>query len=94
MTLIYNLAFTREYEDRRDTELTIGVYATREDAEAVITTLRDKPGFRDHPAGFEINEWKIGLTEWVDGFITKHGPPPKDATAEAFDLPAWMLDEK
>lgn len=92
--VVYNLVFTREYDDRRDTELSIGVYASREDAEMAVATLRGKAGFRDYPEGFQIHECKVGLTGWVDGFVTTYGPPPKDAASEAFDMPAWMYDKE
>ena len=90
MDTVYDLWFVREYEHREDTELHIGIYASEADALAVIETLKDKPGFRDYPEGFEINATKLGLTGWQDGFVTNIGPPPKDANGEAFDVPAWL----
>ena len=89
MTVVYDLWFTREYENREDTELHIGIYRSRADAEAAIATLKDKPGFRDHPEGFEVHEVELGRTGWQYGFITTTGPPPKDADGEAFDLPTF-----
>lgn len=89
MTPVYDLWFTREYEDRDDTELHIGIYASRADADAAIETLRGKPGFRDYPEGFEAHEVKLGHTGWQYGFVTTIGAPPKDAAGEAFDLPAF-----
>lgn len=89
MTVVYDLWFTREYEDREDTELHIGIYATRADAEVAIDTLKDKPGFRDYPEGFEAHEVELGHTGWQYGFTTTVGPPPKDAAGESFDLPAF-----
>jgi homoserine kinase type II len=90
MAVVYDLWFTREYEDREDTELHIGVYATRADAEAAIDALKGKPGFCDYPEGFEAHEVELGHTGWRDGFVTKIGPPPKDADGEALDVPAWL----
>ena len=89
MTVVYDLWFTREYEDREDTELHIGIYGTRDDAEAAIVSLKDKPGFRDYPEGFEAHEVELGSTGWQYGFTTTIGQPPKDAAGEAFDLPAF-----
>lgn len=89
MTLVYDLWFTREYEDREDTELHIGIYASRTDADAAIEVLKGKPGFRDYPDGFEAHEVKLGHTGWQYGFLTIVGAPPKDAAGEAFDLPAF-----
>jgi homoserine kinase type II len=92
MTKVYDLWFTREYENREDTKLHIGIYASETDAKAAVEVLKDKPGFREHPSGFEIHEAELGRTGWEEGFVTKFGPPPKDAGGEAFDLPAWITD--
>lgn len=87
MTSVYDLWFTREYLDREDTELHIGIYATEAAAQAAIAMLKEKPGFREHPSGFQIHETELGRTGWQHGFVTELGPPPKDAKGEAFDLP-------
>ena len=89
MTTVYDLWFVREYDDREDTELHIGIYASEAEATAAIELLSDKPGFRDHPQGFEVHATLLGQTGWQYGFMTTFGPPPKDAEAEAFDLPAF-----
>ena len=60
---------------------------------AAISRLKDKPGFRNYPDGFEIHAVTLGMTGWQEGFISTIGPPPKDAEGEVFDLPAWMEDE-
>ncbi len=62
MTVVYDLWFTREYEDRENTELHIGIYGSRADAEAAIAILKDKPGFRDYPEGFELHETELART--------------------------------
>lgn len=90
MEQVHLLWYMREYEDRKDTELFIGVYATADEAQAVVDRLKLKEGFREHPEGFLISATKLGHTSWEDGFYTTWGPPPKDAEGEAFDLPAWL----
>ena len=52
MDTVFDLWFEREYPDREDTELHIGIYATEVDAAEAISRLRDQPGFRDYPEGF------------------------------------------
>jgi homoserine kinase type II len=89
MSVVYDLWFIREHKDREDTELHIGIYGSRADAEAAIAKLKDKPGFRDYPEGFEAHEVELGHTGWQYGFTTTIGPPPKDAGGQAFDLPAF-----
>lgn len=83
MITVFTLWYEREYSDRDDTELQIGIYATREEAEAAIPSLLDKPGFRDFPEGLNIYEVRLGETGWQDGFVTvRHpakGPPAQDS---------------
>ncbi len=55
----------------RDEVKFLGVYASRADGEAAIEQLRDQPGFRDHPDGFSLDEQKIGLVGWPEGFVTE-----------------------
>jgi len=51
----------------------IGVFSTRDGAEAAIEARRSKPGFADHPDGFEIAAYVIDRdTAWLDGFVTVH----------------------
>ena len=51
----------------------IGVFSTREAAESAIDVRRAKPGFADHPEGFEIRSYVLDRdAAWIDGFITVH----------------------
>jgi hypothetical protein len=90
--VVFEVEFTREYEYREDTELRIGVYETEDEARSVIESLKPKSGFRNFPDGFQVHPLTLGQTGWPEGFVTKYGPPPKDASSEAFDVPAWMDD--
>jgi hypothetical protein len=55
--------------DGNDDEKLIGVYASPQEAEAAILRLRDKPGFRDTPQGFQIHEYVIGRDGWTEGYV-------------------------
>jgi hypothetical protein len=55
--------------DDEDEKL-IGIYRTHADAEAAISRLASKPGFRDTPTGFQIHEHVIGRDGWTEGFVT------------------------
>jgi homoserine kinase type II len=74
MTILYSPWFTREYDDREDTELQIGIYATEADAVAAVAGLVDQPGFRDYPEGFEVHPATLGETGWTKGFVTEWIP--------------------
>ena len=81
MTVVYNLWYEREYSDREDTELHIGIYETEADAADAISRLCDQPGFRDFPEGFHIYPVKLGDTGWREGFVTEYVPSKeRDAT--------------
>jgi len=52
-----------------DTKM-IGVFATRQDADAAQTRLGMVPGFRDHLDGFETSEYEVGKVHWMEGFVS------------------------
>jgi hypothetical protein len=68
MTKIFVVQHEHEWCRREDVKF-IGVYATREDAEAAIKRLRNQPGFSDWPDGFSIGEYEIGVDHWTEGFV-------------------------
>jgi len=74
MAVVYDLWFQREYLDREDTELRIGIYATEADAAEAIGRLLDQPGFRDFPEGFNIYPVTLGVTGCQEGFVTEFVP--------------------
>lgn len=69
MDTVWLLWFEQEREDGNDTELLIGVYRTKEEADAAAERLKGQPGFRDYPAGFEAHERVIGRDSWTEGFV-------------------------
>ncbi len=84
MDTVYDLWFEREYPDREDTELHIGIYASESDARDAIASLIGQPGFRDFPEGFKIHPTPLGRTGWREGFVTEYLRPMEH---EAVDLP-------
>ena len=50
-------------------ELLIGVYRTDEDAKAAIERLKDQPGFRDAPQGFQIVPYGLNQDHWTQGYV-------------------------
>ncbi len=51
----------------------IGVYASKELAEAAVTRVIKQPGFCDYPKGFSIDKYEINKDHWQEGF---GGPDP------------------
>lgn len=66
MNDVYLLQHVREDDDEHSK--IIGIYRTNEDAEAAIERLRDQPGFRDYPKGFQIDRYQLDEDNWIDGF--------------------------
>lgn len=67
------------YDGRQDHDKLLGIYSTREKAEQGLAMLRDKPGFCDHPDGFEILDGPVDQTCWLEGFASvwgDEGPDP------------------
>ena len=48
----------------------IGVYSSRENAQAAIGRLSQAPGFSDALAGFHIDEYELDKDQWVEGYST------------------------
>jgi hypothetical protein len=67
--LVHLLWFVQENANAEDTELLIGIYESKSDAESAIGRLRGKRGFVDFPQGFQIHEREVGLDSWTEGFV-------------------------
>ncbi len=59
----------RRSESADDDEKLIGAYRSEEDARAAILRLRDKPGFRESLAGFEISKYELNKDNWTEGYV-------------------------
>jgi len=66
----YGLWHRRTDEERRDHDKLLGIYSRRERAELGLALMRGKPGFREYPEGFEINEGTVDRTYMTEGFVT------------------------
>jgi hypothetical protein len=63
---------THEYENSSGCEVLkiLGVFLTKDSANAAIDQIRNQEGFREHPNGFDVAEWTIGEINWPAGFIS------------------------
>jgi len=48
----------------------IGVYSSRETAQAAVERLKLKPGFCDAPDGFSIDPYTLDDDNWTSGYVT------------------------
>jgi hypothetical protein len=47
----------------------IGVYSSREKADAALARLGRLPGFSDAPDGFHVDEYRVDQDYWVEGYV-------------------------
>lgn len=70
MTKVFVLQHIHELEDGPEDVKFIGVYSSRENAQAAISRLGRTPGFSDAPSGFHIDEYQLDTDQWVEGYVT------------------------
>lgn len=73
MTSVFVLQHMREGEDGNDDVKFIGVYSSRDKADAAVMRLGRLPGFTDAPDGFHVDEYHVDQDHWVEGFVTVAG---------------------
>ena len=69
MDSVYLLWHSHEWEDGHDEVKLIGVYRTELDAQAALQRVKNKPGFRELPEGFEIVEHRLNRDGWTEGYV-------------------------
>jgi hypothetical protein len=67
---VYVLQHVHSMDDGAEDVKFIGVYSSRENAQAAITRLVQAPGFSETPAGFHIDEYQVDKDQWVEGYST------------------------
>ena len=69
MKSVFTLWHIHEVEGEEDEDRFIGVFSSREEAENIMESFKTKPGFKEAPDGFIIDEYQLGKTHWESGFI-------------------------
>jgi hypothetical protein len=67
---VYVLQHAHAMDDAEDDFKFIGVYSSRENAQAAIKRLSRAPGFADAVSGFHIDEYEMDKDQWVEGYST------------------------
>jgi hypothetical protein len=67
---VYVLQHVHSWEDGEEDVKFIGVYSSRENAQAAIARLSQAPGFSEAPSGFHIDEYQVDRDHWVEGYST------------------------
>lgn len=67
---VFLLHHVHEFDDGHEDVKLIGVFSSRERAQSALDALREQPGFRDLPAGFEISTQTLDEPSWSEGYVT------------------------
>ncbi|MGB3777059.1 MAG: hypothetical protein WA960_01770 [Tunicatimonas sp.] len=67
MKTVYIVHHLYEFEGCDETKL-IGVYTSKDKAQAAIDRLKTKKGFSDKPHDFHLNEFELDQDIWKGGF--------------------------
>ena len=73
MASVFVLQHVHSREDGVEDVKFIGVYSSREKADAAVTRLSCQPGFSDAPDGFHIDEYRADQDYWVEGYVVVAG---------------------
>ncbi|NGX31421.1 MAG: hypothetical protein K940chlam8_00789 [Chlamydiae bacterium] len=67
---VYLLHYVNEFEDGHDDVKLIGVFSSKEKAKRALKKIKKNPLLKRIHNKFEINECRIGLLGWTEGFVT------------------------
>ena len=70
MARAFVLQHVHSLDDGAEDVKLIGVYSSRENAQAAAKRLGQAPGFAEAPDGFHIDEYQLDKDQWVEGYST------------------------
>lgn len=73
MASVFVLQHVHSLEDGVEDVKFIGVYSTREKADAAVARLGRQPGFSETPEGFHVDEYRVDQDQWTEGYVTVAG---------------------
>jgi homoserine kinase type II len=82
MDAVYLLHHVRKDDKYAEDAKLIGVYRTEADARAAIERLKNQPGFRHFPDGFQYERYELNKDHWTEGFVTVVNHPDGSQTYE------------
>ena len=69
MASVFVLQHVHSQEDGVEDIKFIGVYSSREKAQAAVARLSRQPGFADAQGGFHIDEYRVDQDHWAEGYV-------------------------
>lgn len=72
--MVFSLEHVHVFDDDSEDVKLIGIYSTKEKAQAARERVSYQPGFCDYPEGFSISEILVDQDHWVEGFVSVDSP--------------------
>lgn len=69
MTSVFVLQHVHSRDDGDGDVKFIGVYSSREKAQAAMARLCRLPGFAEAADGFHIDEYRVDQDQWTEGYV-------------------------
>jgi hypothetical protein len=73
MASVFVLQHVHTREDGSEDVKFIGVYSSRQKADAAVARLGRQPGFSEAPEGFHVDEYRVDQDHWVQGYVPVAG---------------------
>ena len=73
MASVFVVQHVHSREDGVEEVKFIGVYSSRQKADAAVARLSRLPGFADAPDGFHVDEYRIDQDQWAEGYAVVGG---------------------
>jgi len=73
MTNVFVVQHVHAHDGGEEDVKFIGVYSTREKADAAVSRLSRQPGFADTRDGFSVDEYQLDQDQWVEGYVEVAG---------------------
>lgn len=68
---VFLVQHVHAFPDSSESVKLIGIYSSRELAEAAVRRALALEGFRDIPDGFSIDCYTVDKDHWAEGFVTE-----------------------
>jgi hypothetical protein len=73
MASVFVLQHVHARDDGGEDVKILGVYSSREKADAAVARLGRLPGFSEAPDGFHVDEYRVDQDYWVEGYVVVAG---------------------
>lgn len=69
MMSVFVVQHVHSREDGVEDVKLVGVYSSRETAQAAVARMSRLPGFADAPDGFHIDVYRVDQDQWAEGYV-------------------------